>query len=206
MIGPTGGTGLQLVENVRRQIRESCEVKQSLSDEFLARLCTLSEQTATALHNGHCVFFCGNGGSAADAQHLAAEFVGRFRKERSPLPSMALTTNTSLITAIANDYGYEQVFARQVNAFARPGDILFAISTSGNSPNLLLAVQQAKTLQVQTVGLTGRSGGKLKQLVDILLNVPSEDTPRIQETHILLGHIYCDLVESLWARQNTSLP
>lgn len=195
---------MQLVDNVRRQIRESCEVKQALSQEFLEKLCSVCENTAAALHAGHCVFFCGNGGSAADAQHLAAEFVGRFRKERSPLPSMALTTNTSLITAIANDYGYEQVFARQIKAFARPGDILFAISTSGNSPNLLLAVEEAKALQVQTVGLTGRSGGKLKESVDVLLNVPSDDTPRIQETHILLGHIYCDLVEGLWAKRISS--
>jgi D-sedoheptulose 7-phosphate isomerase len=197
-------SGLELIDNVRRQIRESCEVKQNLSSEVLSRLCAVCDRTATALREGRCVFFCGNGGSAADAQHLAAEFVGRFRQERNPLPSMALTTNTSLITAIANDYGYEQVFARQIVAFAKSGDILFAISTSGNSPSVLIAVREAKARGVFTVGLTGRSGGKLKDCVDILLNVPSDNTPRIQETHILLGHIFCDLVETLLANPTKS--
>jgi D-sedoheptulose 7-phosphate isomerase len=192
---------LQLVQNVRRQIQESCAVKQSLSEEFLRTLCTICEQTAEALKQGHCVYFCGNGGSAADAQHLAAEFVGRFRSERNPLPAQALTTNTSLLTAIANDYGYEHVFARQIKAFARRGDVLFAISTSGNSTNLLLAVQQAKELGVRTLGLTGRTGGKLKEYVDVLLNVPSDDTPRVQESHIMLGHICCDLIETLWSKK-----
>jgi D-sedoheptulose 7-phosphate isomerase len=197
---------LQLLESARRQIQESCEVKQSLSEEFLRKLCTICEQTAEAIKQGHCVFFCGNGGSAADAQHLAAEFVGRFRSERNPLPAQALTTNTSLLTAIANDYGYEHVFARQIKAFARRGDILFAISTSGNSPNLLLAVQQAKELGVRTLGLTGRTGGKLKEHVDVLLNVPSDDTPRVQESHIMLGHICCDLIETLWTKMMQSHP
>ncbi len=148
--------------------------------------------------------FCGNGGSAADAQHLAAEVVGRFRLERLPLPSMALTTNTSLLTAIANDYGFDQVFSRQVHAFAKPSDILFGISTSGNSPNVVRAIQEARTLGVYTVGLTGRSGGKLKECADVLLNVPSDQTPRIQESHILLGHIYCDLVERLYLGSSES--
>ena len=193
---------MQLIETVRQHIRESCELKQSLSDEFLAKICAISDRTARALRDGHTAFFCGNGGSAADAQHLAAEFVGRFRQERVPLPSVSLTTNTSLITAIANDYGYEHVFSRQVQAFAKSGDILFALSTSGNSPNVLLAAAEARRLQVYTVGLTGRSGGKLAESVDVLLNVPSDDTPRIQEIHILVGHILCELVETLWKRLN----
>jgi D-sedoheptulose 7-phosphate isomerase len=187
----------ELLAYAQKQVQDSCETKRSLTSDFLSRVCSLAERTAQTFHNDGCVFFCGNGGSAADSQHLAAEFVGRFRRERNPLPSMALTTNTSLITAIANDYGYEQVFARQIKAFAKAGDILFAISTSGNSPSVLLAVHEARALGVFTVGLTGRSGGKLKDCVDVLLNVPSDDTPRIQETHILLGHIYCDLVETL---------
>jgi D-sedoheptulose 7-phosphate isomerase len=187
----------QLIAYAREQINESCDVKLR-AQELLPQLYSLSDRTATAIKSGRCVFFCGNGGSAADAQHLAAEFVGRFRRERRPLPAMALTTNSSLLTAIANDYGYEQVFSRQIQAFAKPDDILFGISTSGNSPNVVRALQAARILGVYTVGLTGRSGGKLKEHADLLLNVPSDQTPRIQETHILLGHIYCDLVERLW--------
>jgi D-sedoheptulose 7-phosphate isomerase len=193
----------RLMDYARRQIDESCEVAQ-LSRELLSKICLLSEHTVGAIKSGRCVFFCGNGGSAADAQHLAAEFVGRFRLERLPLPSMALTTNTSLLTAIANDYGYDQVFSRQVHAFAKPSDILFGISTSGNSPNVVRAIQEARTLGVYTVGLTGRSGGKLKECADVLLNVPSDQTPRIQESHILLGHIYCDLVERLYLGSSES--
>ena len=193
----------RLMDYARRQIDESCEVAQ-LSQELLSKICLLSERTVEAIKSGRCVFFCGNGGSAADAQHLAAEFVGRFRLERLPLPSMALTTNTSLLTAIANDYGFDQVFSRQVHAFAKPSDILFGISTSGNSPNVVRAIQEARTLGVYTVGLTGRSGGKLKECADVLLNVPSDQTPRIQESHILLGHIYCDLVERLYLGSSES--
>lgn len=187
----------QLIAYAREQINESCEVKLR-AQELLPQLYSLSDRTATAIKSGRCVFFCGNGGSAADAQHLAAEFVGRFQRERRPLPAMALTTNSSLLTAIANDYGYEQVFSRQIQAFAKPDDILLGISASGNSPNVVRALQAARILGVYTVGLTGRSGGKLKEHADLLLNVPSDQTPRIQETHILLGHIYCDLVERLW--------
>jgi D-sedoheptulose 7-phosphate isomerase len=193
----------RLIDYARRQIDESCEIAQ-LSRELLSTICLLSERTVGAIKSGRCVFFCGNGGSAADAQHLAAEFVGRFRLERLPLPSMALTTNTSLLTAIANDYGYDQVFSRQVHAFAKPNDILFGISTSGNSPNVVRALQEARTLGVYTVGLTGRSGGKLKECADVLLNVPSDQPPRIQESHILLGHIYCDLVERLYLGSSES--
>jgi D-sedoheptulose 7-phosphate isomerase len=196
-------TTAQLLEYARRQVDESCELSQ-LAQELLPQLCALSEHTAKAIKGGHCIFFCGNGGSAADAQHLAAEFVGRFQLERSPLPSMALTTNSSLLTAIANDYGYEQVFSRQIQAFAKPDDILFGISTSGNSPNVVRAMEEGRILGAYTVGLTGRSGGKLRECVDLLLNVPSDQTPRIQESHILLGHIYCDLVERLWVASSES--
>ena len=188
----------ELLTYAQQQVRDSCDVKRKLMPALLPRLCSLAKRTSEALLDGHCVFFCGNGGSAADAQHLAAEFVGRFRLERQPLPSIALTTNSSLLTAIANDYGYEQVFSRQIRAFAKPDDILFGISTSGSSPNVVRAMQEARTLGVYTVGLTGRSGGGLKECADVLLNVPSDQTPRIQESHILLGHIYCDLVERLY--------
>jgi len=197
-------TNPELLAYAQNQVENSCEVKRKLTPAFLAKVCSLAERTCESLLQGGCIFFCGNGGSAADAQHLAAEFVGRFKLERKPLPSMALTTNTSLITAIANDYGYEQVFARQIRAFAKPGDILFAISTSGNSPSILIAVKEAKPLGVHTVGLTGLSGGKLKEDVDVLLNTPSDETPRIQESHILIGHIFCDLVETLWKKADQS--
>jgi D-sedoheptulose 7-phosphate isomerase len=141
------------------------------------------------------LLLCGNGGSAADAQHIAAELVGRFEKERRALPAIALTTNSSNLTCIANDYDFETVFSRQVEAQAQKGDLLLAISTSGNSKNVLKAVEAAKKLGVRVIGLTGRSGGKLKGKVDLLLNVPSDETPRIQESHILIGHILCDLLE-----------
>jgi D-sedoheptulose 7-phosphate isomerase len=195
----------ELLTYAQKQVRDSCDVKRKLMPALLPRLCSLAKRTSEALLDGHCVFFCGNGGSAADAQHLAAEFVGRFRLERQPLPSIALTTNSSLLTAIANDYGYEQVFSRQIRAFAKRDDILFGISTSGSSPNVVRAMQEARTLGVYTVGLTGRSGGGLKECTDVLLNVPSDQTPRIQESHILLGHIYCDLVERLYLGSSGSL-
>jgi len=197
-------TRAELLAYAQKQVQDSCEVTRKLMPAFLTQLCSLAERTAQALLNGRCVFFCGNGGSAADAQHLAAEFVGRFRLERSPLPSVALTTNSSLLTAIANDYGYEQVFSRQIQAFAKPDDILFGISTSGNSPNVVRAMEEARILGAYTVGLTGRSGGKLREHADLLLNVPSDHPPRIQESHILLGHIYCDLVERLWVAPSES--
>ena len=200
MVKPSG----ELLAYAQKQVRDSWEVKRKLMPALLPRLCSLAKRTSEALLDGHCVFFCGNGGSAADAQHLAAEFVGRFRLERQPLPSMALTTNSSLLTAIANDYGYEQVFSRQIRAFAKRDDILFGISTSGSSRNVVRAMQEARTLGVYTVGLTGRSGGGLKECADVLLNVPSDQTPRIQESHILLGHIYCDLVERLYLGSSRS--
>ncbi|HNL39785.1 MAG TPA: D-sedoheptulose 7-phosphate isomerase [Saprospiraceae bacterium] len=141
------------------------------------------------------VLFCGNGGSAADAQHIAAELSGRFYTDRPPLFAEALHVNSSYVTAVANDYGYEQVFARMVEAAGRPGDVLVAISTSGNSPSILQAVEKAASKGMKVVGMTGTSGGKMAERCHVLLNVPSTDTPRIQEVHILIGHILCELVE-----------
>ncbi len=184
-----------LLAYAQKQVQESCETKKRLTPEFLDQVCSLALRTAEALERGGCVFFCGNGGSAADAQHLAAEFVGRFQGERGALPAVSLVTNVSLLSAVANDYGYEYVFSRQIEAFGKAGDILFLISTSGNSKNVLLAAEQARKQRVYTVGLTGASGGKLRNAVDLLLAIPSNETQRIQETHILLGHIYCGLVE-----------
>jgi len=150
---------------------------------------------AAALGGGHKLLFCGNGGSAADAQHLAAEFTGRFLKERDPLPAIALHANTSSLTAVANDYGFDQVFAREVRAFGRPGDVLVGLSTSGNSANVLNAAGAAKDLEMKIISLTGRGGGRLADEADIALCVPSSSTPRIQEMHILIGHILCGLAE-----------
>ena len=145
--------------------------------------------------SGGTLLSCGNGGSAADAQHLAAEYVGRFLTEREPLPAIALHTNTSALTAIANDYGFDEVFARQVRAFGRPGDVLLGISTSGASPNVLRAMQVARELGVRTIALCGQAGGPISEAADVALNVPAGPTPRIQELHILVGHILCGLVE-----------
>ena len=149
----------------------------------------------TAIMKGNKIFFMGNGGSAADAQHLAAEFVGRFEKERIGLPAIALTTDTSILTAVGNDYGFGQVFSRQIAALARPGDVVVGISTSGNSVNVVQAIAEAKEVGAVTVGLTGESGGQLAELCDLCIKVPSHSTARIQEAHILIGHIVCALVD-----------
>jgi D-sedoheptulose 7-phosphate isomerase len=148
-----------------------------------------------ALHGGGKILWCGNGGSAADCQHFAAEIVGRFRRERCGMPSIALTTDSSILTAIANDYGYKSVFSRQVEALARPGDVLVGISTSGNSENILMALTLGRSMGVTTVALTGAGGGKLGEIADHTLAVPSADTARIQEAHVLVGHMLCDWLE-----------
>ena len=155
----------------------------------------LGRTLAESIQEGHKVLFVGNGGSAADAQHLAAEIVGRFEKDRSGLAAIALTTDSSTLTSIANDYGFDSIFSRQVEALGQSGDILVAISTSGNSPNILKAVEAAKTKGLTTIGLLGKTGGELKELVDHPLVVPSDNTARIQEAHILIGHILCQLIE-----------
>jgi D-sedoheptulose 7-phosphate isomerase len=149
----------------------------------------------TALDNGRTIFFCGNGGSAADAQHLAAELVGRFQTERLGLPAVALTTDTSILTSIGNDYGFELVFARQVQALVRSADLVVGITTSGNSPNVVRALEAARTQGAVTVGMTGQTGGRLAKLCDLCLQVPSNVTARIQEAHILIGHIVCQMID-----------
>jgi D-sedoheptulose 7-phosphate isomerase len=149
-----------------------------------------------AFRGGNKVLFCGNGGSAADAQHLAAEFSGRFYYDRPPLPSEALHVNTSYLTAVGNDYSFDEVYARILKGSGKKGDVLIAISTSGNSANILRALQTARESGILTVGMTGTTGGKMKDFCDYLINVPSTDTPRIQESHIMIGHIICELVES----------
>ena len=160
-----------------------------------AGLTAAAAAIATALRTGRKVLACGNGGSAADAQHLVAELVGRFAGERRAWPAIALTTDTSVLTAVANDYGFERVFARQVEAHGQAGDVLVAISTSGASPNVLRAVETARARGLITVGLTGRDGGELGRLADVHLHVPSSSTPRIQEAHTTLLHVLCELLE-----------
>ena len=150
-----------------------------------------------ALKNGKKILICGNGGSAADAQHIAAELVGRYEQERRGWPAIALTTDTSALTALANDYGYERVFARQVQALAASGDVLIAISTSGNSPNILAAVNQAKDIGCVTIALTGAGGGQLAKICDAAVVVPSDRTSRVQEAHITIGHLWCELVDKI---------
>lgn len=179
-------------------INESIKVKQTLlaDVDLIAQIDTVVKVITTAFQNGNSVYFAGNGGSAADAQHLAAEFSGRFYKDRKALPSEALHCNTSYLTAVANDYSYDVIYARLIEGIAKPGDVLVGMSTSGNSGNIVKAFEMAKSKQVVTIGFTGNSGGKMKAISDYLINVPSNDTPRIQESHILVGHIICELVES----------
>jgi len=179
---------------VVKQIEESINLKGYLLSEA-QNLIKISQQLIRALKNGNKILLCGNGGSAADAQHIAAELAGRFNYDRDSLPAIALTTNTSSLTAIANDYGYEAVFAKQVQGLAKKGDVVIAISTGGNSPNVVLAIEEAKKKEAITIGFVGKQGGKLKELVDYIIHVPSNNTPRIQETHIFVGHIICSLVE-----------
>jgi D-sedoheptulose 7-phosphate isomerase len=184
-------------KRIKEIIQSSVAVKQSIltNDEMITKLSDVSNVIVTAFKNGNKVLFCGNGGSAADAQHLAAEFSGRFYKDREALPAEALHANTSYLTAIANDYSYDVVYARLVKGIGCKGDILVGLSTSGNSKNIAEAFKVARNKGMITVGLTGETGGNMKELSDYLFNVPSTDTPRIQESHIMLGHIICELVE-----------
>lgn len=195
--------GVISVSAVKAMIEDSLAAKRKvLEDEaLLAAVVRVSERVEAALRAGNKVMLAGNGGSAADSQHIAAEFVSRFEFDRPGLPSIALTTDTSMLTAIGNDYGYEQVFARQVQANGRAGDVFIGISTSGNSKNVVLAVEQCRKMGIHTVALCG-AGGKLKDLCDDALPVPSTHTPRIQENHILIGHAICALVEeAIWGAE-----
>lgn len=179
-------------------IRRSCEVKQRLLDDadFLRRIGEVIDCCVASLKAGGKIWFAGNGGSAADAQHLAAELSGRFYLDRKSIPAEALHVNTSYLTAVANDYSYDQVYARLLAGCAREGDVLVAISTSGNSRNIIEAASAAHRMGLKVVALTGQTGGTLQTRCDVLLNVPSTDTPRIQECHILIGHIICENIEN----------
>lgn len=180
---------------IRRQLEESAHVKQSFSNELVGRIGELADRCAASLRNRGKIVFFGNGGSAADAQHLAAELVVKLRSDRRGLSALALTTNSSVLTAAANDYGFEQVFARQIESLVVREDILVALSTSGNSPNLLRGLEAGRACGAYLVAFTGQTGGAIVDKVDLLLNVPSLDPQRIQEAHITIGHIACSLVE-----------
>lgn len=184
----------RLAERFRRQVEESARVKGALLTD-LGPCVAVAEMLIDAYRAGRTMFLFGNGGSAADAQHIAAEFLGRYYIERPALAAHALTVNTSALTAIANDYSFEQVFARQLQALGRSGDVAVGISTSGNAANVLAGLAVARELGMVTVGLTGATGGKARPLVDHWVGVPSDDTPRIQEAHIMIGHIWSELVE-----------
>lgn len=191
-------TRLKMNELIVSSIQGSIGVKTAIlnNEAFLAKIAEASKMFVKAFQQGGKVLFCGNGGSAADAQHLAAELSGRFYADRPALYAEALHVNSSFVTAVANDYGYDAVYARMIEASGRPGDVLVAISTSGNSPNILKAIAAARAQNVLVVGFTGETGGKMAENCDLLLNVPSKDTPRIQEAHILVGHIICAMVEA----------
>ena len=185
------------MDKIKHIITESIAVKTRLleNDQLLATLQQVATGMVAALKKGNRIWFCGNGGSAADAQHLAAEFSGRFYIDRMALPAEALHCNTSYLTAVANDYSYDVVYARLIEGIGQKGDFLVGLSTSGNSGNILKAFEAARAKGIITVGFTGKTGGKMKPLSDYLINVPSADTPRIQESHIMAGHIICQLVE-----------
>ncbi|HEY4195765.1 MAG TPA: D-sedoheptulose 7-phosphate isomerase [Mucilaginibacter sp.] len=181
---------------VTEELQDHQNIIQKVIDSLTGDIEAACEMIITTLKNGNKVLLAGNGGSAADAQHIAAELSGRFVKERKALPGIALTTDTSAITSIANDYGYEYVFSRQLEALAQPGDLFIGISTSGNSEGILNALRSAKKLECKTLGLSGRDGGKMNGLCDLNIIVPSEITARIQEMHILIGHILCKAVDN----------
>ena len=186
-------SGIDMI--IENALRESLSLKEAFVRKNADKLSALAETISRAFLDGKKLMLCGNGGSAADAQHIAAEFVNRFQRQRAPLPALALTTDTSIITSVANDEGYKYVFSKQITALGQKGDILIAISTSGTSANILSALHAAREAEIYTVGLTGGDGGTMLPLVDLALIVESLSTPRIQELHILAGHLVCELVE-----------
>lgn len=186
---------MNLLQTISVHFKEHLEVIGSISELHYGQISEAATKIAESLENSGTLFWCGNGGSAADSQHLAAELVGRFKKDRKALRSIALTTDTSVLTCVANDYSYEDIFSRQLEALARDGDVFVAISTSGTSCNVMSALKAAKKLRVTTIALLGKDGGQAKSVADLAIVIPSDSTARIQEAHILIGHILCDLIE-----------
>jgi len=184
-----------MVDEIIRQLEAHKEILNLVQEKLIEPISECVQILANALRKGHKVLVMGNGGSAADAQHLAAELVGRFLLERKALPAIALTTDSSILTSISNDYGFDEVFKRQVDALAAPGDVLIGISTSGHSQNVKLALEAGQRIGARTIGLLGRDGGEIGAMVDLSLTVPASATPRIQEAHLVIIHILCDMVE-----------
>ena len=189
---------MKMIDRVKEAIKQSIDLKEAILEDEILLLAIdfVAVKMTYCFENGGKILFCGNGGSAADAQHLAAEFSGRFYYDRPPLYAEALHVNSSFVTAVANDYSYDEVYARMIRAMGRKGDILVAISTSGNSGNILRAIDAAHELGMIVIGMTGKTGGLMKDKCNFLLNPPSTDTPRVQESHIMIGHILCELVEA----------
>ena len=186
---------------IRAALLESSQLLAAMGESLASEVAEVTQRAIDCLRGGHLIAFCGNGGSASQAQHLAGELVGRFRRERVAFRAISLTTDTAVLTAIANDYGYEEVFRRQVEGLLEPGDMLVCLSTSGNAENILRAVADCKSRGILTVGLTGETGGKLAEIADLCLKVPHRQTSTIQEAHLAVGHVLCDLIEkSLAAR------
>ena len=185
------------MDKIKKIIKSSIDTKQSVlqNESLLKTIAASVDVIVSAFRNGNRVYFCGNGGSAADAQHLAAEFSGRFYTDRKALPAEALHCNTSYLTAVANDYSFDDIYSRLIDGIGEAGDVLIGLSTSGNSANIVKAFETARKKTMITIGFTGKSGGNMKPLCDHLVNIPSTDTPRIQESHIMVGHIICQLVE-----------
>src|SRR5688572_12848565 len=186
------------MQQIKDIIQSSIDVKQQVlqNEELIGTIENVVTVIVASLQNGGRIYFCGNGGSAADAQHLAAEFSGRFYTDRKALPAEALHCNTSYLTAVANDYSFDEIYSRLIDGIGMQGDVLVGLSTSGNSANILKAFETARKKEMITIGLTGKTGGKMKELCHHLINIPSSDTPRIQESHIMVGHIICQLVEA----------
>lgn len=183
---------------IKRKIQESADIKMQILEDrdLLLTINSVAETLVDCFKNGGSVYFCGNGGSAADAQHLAAELSGKFYLDRSPLSADALHCNTSFLTAVANDYSFDKIYARLISGIGRKGDVLIGLSTSGNSKNIINAFEKGKEMGIKSIALTGKSGGLMKSIADLCICVPSADTPRIQESHIMLGHIICEIVEA----------
>jgi len=192
------------MDKIKKIIKSSIDTKQSVlqNEGLLKTIEATIDIIVNAFRNGNRVYFCGNGGSAADAQHLAAEFSGRFYTDRKAMPAEALHCNTSYLTAVANDYSFDEIYSRLIDGIAEAGDVLVGLSTSGNSANIVKAFESAKKKEMITIGFTGKSGGNMKHLCDHLVNIPSTDTPRIQESHIMVGHIICQLVEEKYFTPN----
>ena len=183
------------MDQIKKFLYESAEVKKAVADTLADKILEAIKLARTSLQKGGKLLLMGNGGSAGDAQHIAAEFIGRYKKERRPVAAIALTVDSSILTCVGNDYGYDAVFSRQVEGLAKKEDVVFAISTSGNSENVIRGVDKAREIGAQTIGLLGNEGGKLKDKVDLAIVVPSKDTARIQEAHITIGHIICEILD-----------